>query len=54
MGAGMKLDPLLLEQDARLSGWRNPVARMQEALDRWVVGGVVRHLAAGSRIAHFS
>jgi EAL domain-containing protein (putative c-di-GMP-specific phosphodiesterase class I) len=110
MGADMKLDPLLLEQDARLSGWRNPVARMQEALDRdefvlycqpiaalsgevrfpmgevlvrfraeenslmppgeflpvfehfrmmpaldrWVVRGVVRHLAAGSRIARFS
>ncbi len=34
MNAGMKPDPLLLEQDAKLSGWLNPVARMQEALDR--------------------
>ena len=34
MNAGMKPDSLLLEQDAKLSGWLNPVARMQEALDR--------------------
>ena len=110
MGAGMKLDPLLLEQDAKLSGWLDPVARMQQALDRdefvlycqpiaalsgevrfpmgevlvrfraeenslmppgeflpvfehyrmmpaldrWVVRSTVRHLATGSRIAHFS
>ena len=110
MGAGMKPDPLLMEQDAKLSGWLDPVARMQHALDRdefvlycqpiaalsgevrfpmaeilvrfraeesslmppgeflpvfehyrmmpaldrWVVRSVVRHLAAGSRLAQFS
>ena len=106
----MTTDPLLREQDAKLSGWQEPVARMQQALerdefvlycqpivaltgpvrfpmaevlvrlrqeeaslmppgeflpvfehyrmmpalDRWVVRNVVRHLALGSRIPHFS
>lgn len=110
MNAGMKPDSLLQEQDAKLSGWREPVVRMQHAierdelvlycqtiaalagpvrypmaevlvrlreeeaalmppgeflpvfehfrmmpaLDRWVVRGVVRHLAKGSRIPSFS
>src|ERR1700675_1227118 len=31
---GMTIDPLLREQDAKLSGWLNPVARMQQALER--------------------
>ena len=30
----MKPDPLLKEQDARLSGWREPVERMRQALER--------------------
>jgi len=106
----MTADSLLTEQDAGLSGWREPVGRMQQALerdefvlycqpivalsgpvrfpmaevlvrlrqeeaslmppgeflpvfehyrmmpalDRWVVRNVVRHLARGSRIPHFS
>jgi EAL domain-containing protein (putative c-di-GMP-specific phosphodiesterase class I) len=106
----MMSDPLLNEQDARLSGWREPVGRMRQALerdefvlycqpiaalsgpvrfpmgevlvrlrqeesslmppgeflpvfehyrmmpalDRWVVHNVVRHMARGSRIPHFS
>jgi EAL domain-containing protein (putative c-di-GMP-specific phosphodiesterase class I) len=34
MATGMTIDPLLREQDAKLSGWLNPVARMQQVIER--------------------